>query len=112
MDKRKRIYSTLNQKLEVINQLESGVSVSRIPYVNNMAFESKLFRTLKINKFMLMCDVSENKNPRKRMKLSHETSLEEALLKWYIQQRFCEVPVRTVELKYDAIKLSDHMNIN
>ena len=33
-----------------------------------------------------MCDVSENENPRKRMKLARETSLEEALLKWNIPQ--------------------------
>lgn len=33
----------------------------------------------KINKFALMCDVGENSNPRKQMKLARETSLEEAI---------------------------------
>nr|XP_022906052.1 tigger transposable element-derived protein 7-like [Onthophagus taurus] len=50
-------------------------------------------------------------NPRKRIKLTRETSLEEALLKWYAQQRSCGVPVRAVELKSAAIKLANHMNI-
>lgn len=44
------------------------------------------------------------------MKLARETSVEEALLKWYAQQRSCGVPVRAVELKSAAIKLANHMN--
>lgn len=43
------------------------------------------------------------------MKLTHKTSGEEALLKWYPQQRSYGVPV-PVELKSAAIKLANLMN--
>lgn len=114
MDKRKRINLTINQKLEIIQKLESGMSVAHIceQYgIKKQTVSDIKKNKSKINKFTLMCDVGENSNPRKRMKLARETSLEEAILKWYGQQRSCGVPVRAVELKSAAIKLANHMNI-
>ncbi|XP_022913914.2 tigger transposable element-derived protein 7-like [Onthophagus taurus] len=114
MDKRKRVSLTINQKLQVINQLESGVSVSRICEqfgIRKQTVSDIKKNKDKLNKFSLMCDVDTKTKPRKRMKLARETSLEEALFKWYVQQRSCGAAVRAVELKSAAIKLANLMNI-
>lgn len=113
MDKRKRTCLTINQKLEVIKYLESGVPVSRICNIYGIRKQtvSDIKKNKdKLNNFMSKCDESDM-NPRKRMKMARETTLEEALLKWYVQQRSNGVQVQAIELKSAAIILAHHLNI-
>jgi hypothetical protein len=46
------------------------------------------------------------------MIMAQESSLKNAVLKWYVQQRSCCVNVQGVELKYAANTLSNRMKIN
>jgi hypothetical protein len=40
-----------------------------------------------------MCDADAPNKPRKHMKMAQESSLEDAVLKWYVQQCSCGVNI-------------------
>jgi hypothetical protein len=46
------------------------------------------------------------------MKMAQESSLEDAVVKWCVQQRSCSVNVQGVEMKSAANMLPNHMKIN
>jgi hypothetical protein len=49
-----------------------------------------------------MCNADAPNKPSEHMKMAQESSLEDAVLKWYVQQRSCSVNVQWVELKSAA----------
>ena len=115
MDKRKRTMLSINQKLEIINKLASGVPVSRIceQYdIKKQTVSDIKKNSERINKFALLCDVGNMNNERKKIRFAKNALLEEALMQWYIQQRSCGIPVRALELKTAAIKLGKYMDTN
>jgi hypothetical protein len=46
------------------------------------------------------------------MKMAQESSFEDAVLKWYVQQRSCSVNVWGLELKSAANTLANHVKIS
>ncbi|XP_042203529.1 tigger transposable element-derived protein 7-like [Homarus americanus] len=54
---------------------------------------------------------SSSVGARKRMRVAKDTNLEEAVTKWFVQQRSCGNDVRGVEIQAAAVKLSSHMGI-
>lgn len=108
-----RVNLTLKQKLEVIEKLESGVSVARL--CEQYGIKKQTVSDIKKNKekikeFMLKCDGGVSL-PRKHMKPAREAVVEEAVLKWYTKRRSCGAPVRGTELKSAAMELANSMNI-
>jgi hypothetical protein len=65
-----------------------------------------------VKKIVLMCDADAWNKPRKHMKMAQESSLEDAVLKWYVQQRSCCVNVWGLEFKYAANMLANHVKIS
>ncbi|KAG7169737.1 Tigger transposable element-derived protein 7-like 16, partial [Homarus americanus] len=54
---------------------------------------------------------SSSVGARKRMRVAKDTNLEEAVTKWFVQQRSCGNFVRSVEIQAAAAKLASHMDI-
>lgn len=112
--KRKRTNLSVKQKLDLIKKIETGISVSRVckEYgVKKQTVSDILKAKDKLKQFSLMSDTNASIKDRKHMKMAQETSLEQALMKWYVQQRSCGVNVRSVELKSAASTLAQHMKI-
>ncbi|XP_063226872.1 tigger transposable element-derived protein 7-like [Bacillus rossius redtenbacheri] len=65
----------------------------------------------KLKAFAVKCDAEETVASRKRLKFPGDTNLEEAVHRWYVQQRSSGVAIRGVELQAAADKLAKHMNI-
>ncbi|XP_070593304.1 zinc finger protein 397-like [Erythrolamprus reginae] len=109
-EKRKRVNLSVKQKLELIAKLESGWSVARVceEYGVKKQTVSDIRKAKeKLRRFVLMCDVdatgsSAEIGERKHMKMSQEASLEEAVLRWYVEQRAGGAKVRRVDLKAAA----------
>ncbi|KAG7161849.1 Tigger transposable element-derived protein 7-like 13 [Homarus americanus] len=85
--KRKYVILSVNQKLELIRKLEAGASVSRV------------------------CDEYGVKKQTEAYESGKDTNLEEAVTKWFVQQRSCGNVVRGVEIQAVAVKLASHMGI-
>ncbi|KAM6471896.1 uncharacterized protein PHA67_002618 isoform 2-T2 [Liasis olivaceus] len=119
-EKRKRVNLSVKQKLELIEKLESGSSVARVceEYGVKKQTVSDIRKAKeKLKKFVLMCDVDSTSNTaeigaRKHMKMSQEASLEEAVLKWYVEQRSGGAKVRRVDLKAAANAIAADMKLS
>lgn len=120
MPAKKRVILSINQKLELIKKLESGVSVARICDEYGCAKQtvSDIRKAKeKLKKYAIKFDVGVNKDrsgivrSRKHMKVARNKDLEEAVYKWYVQQRSVKVKVRGIEIMAAAAKLADHMGV-
>ncbi|XP_058021648.1 uncharacterized protein LOC131189536 [Ahaetulla prasina] len=120
VEKRKRVNLSVKQKLELIEKLESGWSVARVceEYGVKKQTVSDIRKAKeKLKKFVLMCDVDSTGTgaeigARKHMKMSQEASLEEAVLRWYVEQRAGGAKVRRVDLKAAANAFAADMKLN
>lgn len=120
VEKRKRVNLSVKQKLELIEKLESGWSVARVceEYGVKKQTVSDIRKAKeKLRKFVLMCDVDSTGSgaeigARKHMKMSQEASLEEAVLRWYVEQRSGGAKVRRVDLKAAANAIAADMKLN
>ncbi|XP_060547182.1 uncharacterized protein LOC117662638 [Pantherophis guttatus] len=120
VEKRKRVNLSVKQKLELIEKLESGWSVARVceEYGVKKQTVSDIRKAKeKLRKFVLMCDVDSTGSgaeigARKHMKMSQEASLEEAVLRWYVEQRSGGTKVRRVDLKAAANAIAADMKLN
>ncbi|KAK9405652.1 zinc finger protein [Crotalus adamanteus] len=119
VEKRKRVNLSVKQKLELIEKLESGWSVARVceEYGVKKQTVSDIRKAKeKLKKFVLMCDVDSTSTEaeigaRKHMKMSQEASLEEAVLRWYVERRAEGAKVRRVDLKAAANAIAADMKL-
>lgn len=119
VEKRKRVNLSVKQKLELIEKLESGWSVARVceEYGVKKQTVSDIRKAKeKLKKFVLMCDVDSTSTAaeigaRKHMKMSQEASLEEAVLRWYVERRAEGAKVRRVDLKAAANAIAADMKL-
>ncbi|KAG7155834.1 Tigger transposable element-derived protein 7-like 23 [Homarus americanus] len=117
--KRKYVTLSVNQKLELIRKLEAGALVSRVCDENGVKKQtvSDIRKAKdKLIAFSLKYNVdatskSSSVGARKRMRVAKDTNLEEAVTKWFVQQRSCGNVVRGVEIQAAAVKLASHMGI-
>ncbi|KAG7154717.1 Tigger transposable element-derived protein 7-like 9 [Homarus americanus] len=117
--KRKYVTLSVNQKLELIRKLEAGASVSRDcdEYGVKKQTVSDIRKAKdKLIAFSLKYNVdatskSSSVGARKRMRVAKDTNLEEAVTKWFVQQRSCGNVVRGVEIRAAAVKLASNMGI-
>ncbi|XP_013927326.1 PREDICTED: uncharacterized protein LOC106553375, partial [Thamnophis sirtalis] len=120
VEKRKRVNLSVKQKLELIEKLESGWSVARAceEYGVKKQTVSDIRKAKeKLKRFVLMCDVDSTGGAaeigsRKHMKMSQEASLEEAVLRWYVEQRAGGAKVRRVDLKAAANAIAADTKLN
>ena len=117
-DKRKRKKLTIQQKFELINKLEEGLSVRQVCELYGVKKQTVSdIRKAKgqlmnySSKFCMSRDGQGKKDIRKNMRFGKDASLEQAVLKWYQQQRLCQVNVRGVTIKMAAEKLAGHLGI-
>jgi hypothetical protein len=59
-----------------------------------------------------MCSADALNKPSEHMKMAWESSLEDDVLKWHVQQRSCSVNVQGAELKSAANMLGNDMKLN
>ncbi|KAG7155601.1 Tigger transposable element-derived protein 7-like 47 [Homarus americanus] len=117
--KRKHVTLSVNQKLELIRKLEAGASVARVcdEYGVKKQTVSDIRKAKdKLTAFSLKYTVDANSKSssvgaRKRMRVAKDTNLEEAVTKWFMQQRSCGNVVHGVEIQAAAAKLASHMGI-
>ncbi|KAM3845460.1 uncharacterized protein M6D78_003151 [Vipera latastei] len=118
--KRKRVNLSVKQKLELIEKLESGWSVARVceEYGVKKQTVSDIRKAKeKLKRFVRMCDVDSTGaaaaeiGARKHMKMSQEASLEEAVLRWYLERRAEGAKVRRVDLKAAANAIAADMQL-
>ncbi|CAM1298588.1 Uncharacterised protein r2_g825 [Pycnogonum litorale] len=118
--KRKRVNLSIGDKLELIKKLESGVSVARVCEIYGVKKQTvsdirKAKDTLRKYAVPFNVDSSKDKkgviHVRRHMKDPQSKELEEAVFKWYVQQRSVKVNVRGVELMTAAQKLAQHIGI-
>ncbi|KAG7172017.1 Tigger transposable element-derived protein 7-like 10 [Homarus americanus] len=117
--KRKYVTLSVNQKLELIRKLEAGASVARV--CNEYGVKKQTVSDIrkakdKLTAFSLKYNVdatskSSSVGARKPMRVAKDTNLEEAVTKWFVQQRSCGNVVRGVEIQAAAVKLASHMGI-
>ncbi|KAG7158706.1 Tigger transposable element-derived protein 7-like 38, partial [Homarus americanus] len=115
--KRKHVTLSVNQKLELIRKLEASASVSRVcdEYGVKKQIVSHIRRAKdKLTAFSLKYTVDANSKSssvgaRKRMRVAKDTNLEEAVTKWFMQQRSCGNVIRGVEIQAAAANLARHM---
>ncbi|XP_062854201.1 tigger transposable element-derived protein 7-like [Trichomycterus rosablanca] len=118
--KRKRVHLGIAEKLELIKKVESGVSVASVceEYGVRKQTVSDIRKSKeKLKEYSVKFSVEKNKDKkgvvhtRKHMKAPQSKELEEAVYKWYVQQRSVNVTVRGVEIKVVADELARHMGI-
>ena len=119
-EKRKRVNLSLAQKLELLKKLDSGHTVAQVCNIYGAKEQTvndiKRSRE-KLEKYLVpFCiDASSSKGkegrPRKHMRTGQQTQLNEAVLKWFRQQKSSGVLVRGVELLSAARTLAEHLNI-
>ena len=116
---RKLVTLSVNQKLEHIRKLEAGASVKSVceEYGVKKQTVSDIRKAKdKLLTFSLKYNVVEGRENsfvggRKRMRVSKDENLEEAVTKWFVQQRSCGVKVRGIAIQDAAQKLARHMGI-
>ena len=116
---RKLVTLSVNQKLEHIRKLEAGASVKSVceEYGVKKQTVSDIRKAKdKLLAFSLKYNVVEGRENsfvggRKRMRVSKDENLEEAVTKWFVQQRSCGVKVRGIAIQDAAQKLARHMGI-
>jgi transposase len=120
--KRKRVTLSITQKLQLIDILERGVSVAHVCElygVKKQTVSDIRKNKEKLTQFLLKYDLNKSSRSgfgftardRKHVKSAQNENLEEAVYKWFVQQRSSGVVVRSVELRAAAEKLSEHMGI-
>ncbi|KAG7160293.1 Tigger transposable element-derived protein 7-like 40, partial [Homarus americanus] len=117
--KRKYVTLSVNQKLELIKKLEAGASVARVcdEYGVKKQTVSDIRKAKdKLTAFSLKYTVDANSKSssvgaRKHMRVAKDTNLEEAVTKWFMQQRSCGNVIRGVEIQAAAAELASHMDI-
>lgn len=115
--KRKHVTLTIINKLKVIEQLENGVSGKKIAQefgISQQTVSDIKKQKESIKTFALKFDVGNNKSSvsnRQTLKKPKEVLLEEAVLKWYSQQRSSGVDVRGDELRAAAEEFAKHLKI-
>ena len=119
-EKRKRTNLTISTKLELLKKLDSGYSVAKVceEYVvkKQTVIDIRKARG-KLEAFVVKFDVSASKDKsdivhkRKDMKVCSSKDLEEAVFKWYTQERSVKVNVRGTDLLDAAHKLAKHIGI-
>ena len=119
-EKRKRTNLTISAKLELLKKLDSGYSVAKVceEYGVKKQTVSDIRKARgELEAFAVKFDVSESKgksgivHKRKHTKVCSSKDLEEALFKWYTQERSVKVNVRGTDLLDAACKLAKHMGI-
>ena len=119
-EKRKRTNLTISAKLELLKKLDSGCSVAKVceEYgVKKQAVSDIRKARGKLEAFAVKFDGSATKDrsgivhKRKHMKVCSSKDLEEAVFKWYTQERSVKVNVRGTDLLNAAFKLAKHMGI-
>lgn len=115
--KRKHVTLTINNKLRVIEQLENGVPGKKI--AEEFGISQQTVSDIKkqkesIKSFALKFDVGNDKSSasnRQTLKKPKEVLLEEAVLKWYSQQRASGIEVSGVELQAAAENFANHLKL-
>jgi hypothetical protein len=115
--KRKHVTLTISNKLKVIEKLENGVPGKKI--AEEFGISQQTVSDIKkqkesIKSFALKFDVGSDKSGvsnRQTLKKPKEMLLEEAVLRWYLQQRSSGVGVRGVDLKAAAEKFAKHFKL-
>jgi transposase len=116
--KRKHVTLTIINKLKVIEQLENGVSGKKIAQefgISQQTVSDIKKQKESIKTFALKFDVGNDKSSvsnRQTLKKPKEVLLEEAVLKWYSQQRSSGVDVRGDELRAAAEEFAKHLKIH
>ncbi|CAM1324768.1 Uncharacterised protein r2_g3362 [Pycnogonum litorale] len=102
-EKRKRVNLSIGDKLELIKKLESGVSVARVCEIYGVKKQtvSDIRKAKdKLRKYAVKFNVDSSKDKkgvihvRRHIKDPQSKELEEAVFKWYVQQRSVKVNVR------------------
>jgi predicted DNA-binding protein YlxM (UPF0122 family) len=114
--KRKRVHLTLTQKLQLIRKLEAGASVSSVCEefgVKKQTVSDIRKSKDKLTSFALKFSVDKSQSTpvgdRKHMRLGRDMNIENAVYKWYTQQRASGVNIRGVDIQNAAVKLAKHM---
>ena len=121
-EKRKRTTLTIETKLELLKKLDSGYSVAKVCAEYGVAKQtvSDIRKSReKLKAFATKFDVHSSgsdrsaglSSKRKHMKVCTSKELEEAVLKWYVQERSVCVNVRGTDILDAAVKLARHMGI-
>ena len=110
---------SVNKKLELVSKLEARASVKSVceEYGVKKQTVSDIRKVKdKLLAFSLKYNVVERRENssvggRKRMRVSKDENLEEAVTKWFVRQRSCGVKVRGIAIQDAAQKLARHMGI-
>lgn len=113
--KRTRVHLNVKQKLELIKKVESGVSTSRVcdEYGIKKQTVSDI-RKLKdeLMKIVSTCDLDSPDTLRKNIKLSIVPSVEDAVYRWYEQERSRGVKIQIADLKLATERLANQMKVD
>lgn len=116
----KRVNLTVTQKLELIRKLENGVSVKHVceEYgVKKQTVSDIRKAKAKLTEYALKYSVdgcttkSGAGTPRKHMKVGHQ-DLNEAVYKWYVQQKACGNTVTGNTLRNACQYFSRHLGVH
>ena len=120
VEKRKRGNLTVAQKLELIKMLEHGASVKRVceEYgVKKQTVSDIRKAKSKLTEYALKYSVdgysskSGSVAARKHMKTGNQKELDEAVYKWYVQQKACGNKVSSETIRNACEQLSKHLGI-
>ena len=109
-----RVQLTIPQKVVLLNKLEAGASVTSL--MNEFGVGRSTVSEIKhakdkIRKFAAEIESSSGPLQRKSMRSSKYRELDEAVYKWYVQQRGINVNVRGVEIMAAAESLAQAMGL-
>ena len=116
--KRKRVTLSLPQKLELIGKLESGHTVAQVCAFYGVKKQTvsdikKSKEKLKKYSVSFCIDPSSSKGkegrPKKYMRTGQDSQLDEAVLKWFRQEKSAGMLVRGVEILSAAKTLASHL---
>ena len=118
--KRKRVTLSVAQKLELIGKLESGHTVAQVCAIYGVKKQTvsdikKSKEKLRKYSVSFCIDPSSSKGkegrPRKHMRTGQDIQLDEAVLKWFRQEKSAGILVRGVEILSAAKTLASHLGI-
>ncbi|KAG7161901.1 Tigger transposable element-derived protein 7-like 46, partial [Homarus americanus] len=110
--KRKYVTLSVNQKLELIRKLVAGASVSRVCDEYDVKKQTVSdIRKAKDKLIALSLKYNVDATSKSSSVMAKDTNLEEAVRKWFVQQRSCGNVVHGVEIQAAAAKLASHMGI-
>lgn len=113
--KRKRVLLTMNEKLQIVNRLEAGETITKlakefgigVSTVGDMKRNAE-----KIKKFSVTLDkatTSDSAKSRKTMKTADDQELDNVLFRWFIQKRSEGVPLSGPMIKEKALILNSKL---